>query len=160
MAEVRTNKSKFSPMTDQQRKHLFWLFKHYGIDEEARGGMIYEWTDGRASRMSELGFIDAMQIINYLRQLEQTPQTKKRGNEDNLDKKRKGLIRAVFAWYEQQGKVVDMKYVIGTICRAGGVERINDLTETDLQRLYAEFCRKQKAQITINQKQTTTFSNN
>jgi hypothetical protein len=53
-----------------------------------------------------------------------------------------------------------MKYVIGTICKAGNVANINDLTKTDLQRLYAEFCRKQKAAQEMNKELSVTFSNN
>jgi len=48
----------------------------------------------------------------------------------------------------------------GTICKAGGVSNINDLTAKDLQRLYAEFCRKQKTQEIMNKEIEVTFSNN
>jgi hypothetical protein len=88
------------------------------------------------------------------------PRELKNRDTDKMDRKRKGLIKAVFRWYDLQGKTVSMEYVIGTICKAGGVSRINDLTETDLQRLYAEFCRKQKAVQEMNMDLKTRFSNN
>jgi hypothetical protein len=53
-----------------------------------------------------------------------------------------------------------MDYVKGTICKAGGVKNINELTEGDLTRLYAEFCRKQKAQEVINKELETYYHNN
>jgi hypothetical protein len=154
------SKKTFNPISAEQRKHLFWLFKQIGLDEETRNEMINEWTEGRASRMSELGFIDAMNIIRYIKSLSQTPQKRKTTADPTLDKKRKGLIKAIFAYFENQGREVTMKYVIQTACRAGGVARLNDLTEADLQRLYAEFCRKQTAQITINKNNKYNFPNN
>ena len=39
-----------------------------------------------------------------------------------------------------------MEYVIGTICKAGGVQRINELSLSALNRIYAEFCQKQRIQ--------------
>jgi len=160
MAQIKQNKPKFNPMTDAQRRSIFFLLRQLNLTKEVAEEMLPEWTSGRASHISETQFIDAMEIIKYLKSLSQNPRGQRANDDAKMDRKRKGLIKAVFAWYDSQGKVVDMKYVIGTICRAGGVERINDLTEADLQRLYAEFCRKQKAQTVINQEQIITFSNN
>jgi len=62
-----------------------------------------------------------------------------------LDRKRKGLIKAIYSWFELQGKVPTMNYVKGVACRAAGVNSFNNISPSALTRLYAEFCRKQKA---------------
>jgi hypothetical protein len=156
-------KIKPNPMTNEQRKHIYFLLNRLNLTKEVGDEMCPEWTSGRASRISELGFIDAQQIIKYLKGLMQTPRSSSPPSgelEGALDRKRKGVIKACFRWYELQGKVVKMDYVLGTICKAGGVRCINDLTETDLQRLYAEFCRKQKVLQELNGESKYVFSNN
>ncbi len=157
---MKTKQRKSNPMTDAQRKHIFFLLKQLNMPKEVGDGMCPEWTSGRAAKISELQFIDAMEIIKYLKSLLANPRTPQGRDSDKMDKKRKGLIKAVFAWLQLQGKDPDLDYVLGVICKAGGVDYINDLTEVDLQRLYAEFCKKQKAQIEMNQEQILTFSNN
>jgi hypothetical protein len=164
MGELSNKQTAFNPMSNEQRRHIFYLFKQLGIGEEQRDEYIMEWTHGRAWRMSELQFIDAMNIIKYLKGLfataQQRPASQKRpGAEAGLDTKRKGLLKAIFRWLELQGKKASMEYVIGIACRAGGVCRLNELSEKDLTRLYAEFCRKQKAQELIND-ESIQFSNN
>jgi len=147
-------------MTSQQSRHIYFLLNRLGLTKEVGDEMCPQWTNGRALKLSELQFIDAMGIIKYLNGLLQNPRELKNRDTEDMDKKRKGLIKAVFRWYELQGKIVDMKYVIGTICKAGNVASINDLTKIDLQRLYAEFCRKQKAAQEMNKESSVTFSNN
>jgi len=68
------------------------------------------------------------------------------GTKDTMDRTRKKVIAAVFGWYKNQGRVVTMEYVIGTICQAGNVKRINELSLNALNRIYAEFCQKQRIQ--------------
>jgi hypothetical protein len=147
-------------MTNEQRKHIYFLLNRLNLTKDVADEMCPQWTNGRASRISELQFIDAKGIIKFLNGLRQKPRELKNRDTDKMDKKRKGLIKAVFRWYDLQGKVVKMNYAIGTICKADGVSYINDLTETDLHRLYAEFCRKQKAMQELNGESRFIFSNN
>ena len=167
MGQITNKTATFNPMTAQQRRHIFFLLNRLGLTKEVGDEMCPEWTNGRALKISELQFIDAMHIIKYLNSLMQNPRNSsppegelEGASEAALDKKRKGLIKAVFSWYELQGKSPSMDYVKGTICQAGGVRNINDLTAKDLTRLYAEFCRKQKAVTEINVELKVTFSNN
>ena len=162
MGSIKQKTATFNPMTEQQRRHIYFLLNRLNLTKDVGDEMCPEWTNGRAWKISELQFIDAMNIIKYLNGLMQNPRNSSRtsGEEDTLDKKRKGLIKAVFRWYELQGRSVKMDYVKGTICQAGGVSNINDLTAKDLSRLYAEFCRKQKIVQEINKEKEVTFSNN
>jgi hypothetical protein len=160
MGAIRQNTAKVNPMTANQSRHIYFLLKRLNLTKEVGDEMCPEWTNGRAWKISELQFIDAMNVIKYLNGLLQNPHNPKDRDTATMDRKRKGLIKAVFRWYELQGKVPSMEYVKGTICKAGSVESINDLTETDLQRLYAEFCRKQKASQEMNNELEVTFSNN
>ncbi|MDR1879062.1 MAG: hypothetical protein LBQ64_05805 [Bacteroidales bacterium] len=159
MKETKKNKV-LNPMSEGQRKRLFFLMKQVNITHDVFNEMLPGWTEGRASRMSELQFIDAMHIIKYLTELMQKPKNLKSHYTAEMDKKRKGVIKAVFRWMELQNKCPSMKYVLGIIRKAGGVGNINDLTEVDLQRLYAEFCRKQEAQLSMNKEAELRFSNN
>jgi hypothetical protein len=160
MGQTLIKETALNPMTDKQRRRIYFLLSRLNMNKEVGDEMCFEWTEGRALKISELQFIDAMNIIKYLEGLFVKPRELKNRETDTMDRKRKGLIKAVFTWYDLQGKTVSMEYVIGTICKAGGVRPINDLTETDLQRLYAEFCRKQKVQIEMNKDLKTRFSVN
>jgi hypothetical protein len=160
MAAIKTKTATLNPMTGEQRRYIYFLLNRLNLTKEVGDEMCFEWTEGRALKISDLQFIDAMHIIKYLNGLMQNARTPDGRDSAKMDKKRKGLIKAVFRWYELQGKAPSMDYVKGTICKAGGVSNINDLTYVDLQRLYAEFCRKQKAMQTINKESEVTFSNN
>ena len=157
---IQTAHKPANPMTEQQRKHIYFLLNRLSLTKEFGDEMCPEWTDGRTWKISELQFIDAMHIIKYLNGLLTNPREPKDRYTEQMDKKRKGLIKAVFRWYELQGKEPSMKYVLGTICKAGGVSNINDLTLTDLHRLYAEFCRKQKAQVGMSKDLKLIYSVN
>jgi len=156
----QTAHKPINPMTEQQRRHIYFLLNRLGLTKEVGDTMCPHWTDGRAWKISELQFIDALHIVKYLKGLLTNPREPKGRDMELMDKKRKGLIKAVFRWYELQGKIPTMKYVLGTICKAGGVDSINDLTETDLHRLYAEFCRKQKAQEAMSKDLKIRYSMN
>ena len=157
---IQTAHKPANPMTEQQRRHIYFLLNRLGLTKEVGDEMCPQWTDGRAWKISELQFIDAMHIIKYLNGLLTKPREPQARDTEQMDRKRKGLIKAVFRWYELQGKEPTMKYVLGTICKAGGVDSINDLTAADLTRLYAEFCRKQKAQEAMSKDLKIRYSMN
>ena len=144
-----------NPRTAQQNRHLHWLFGQLGVtNQDAIAEIVYEHTNHRTHHTSELQFIEAMELIKGLNSLLKKPRESASAKTDRmpedaperaeLDKKRKGLIKSIFRWYELQGKVVTMQYVKATACRAAGVDNFNDISVSALARLYAEFCRKQK----------------
>ncbi|HPX59607.1 MAG TPA: hypothetical protein PLL02_04160 [Bacteroidales bacterium] len=131
--------------TIAQNRKLYWLFSRLNLNEDAIDALVLETTHGRTSHTSELSFIEAMELIRYLDNIRRSGVQKQRESL-TLDRKRKGLIKAIFRWYELQGKQVDMEYVKATACRAAGVDFFNQISEAALTRLYHEFCRKQVAQ--------------
>ena len=104
MAQTNKNTASINPMTDNQRRHIFFLLKQLNLTKEFGDDMCDEWTDGRATRISKLQFIDAMTIIEHLNGFLQNPREPKNRYTVAIDKKRKGLIKAVFRWLELQGK--------------------------------------------------------
>ena len=145
-----------NPRTAQQSRHLYWLFDKLGVTSpDAIAEIVWEHTNHRTHHTSELEFIECMELIRSLESLRKTPRQTQAERIDNkpeddperkrLDRLRKGLIKSIFRWYELQGYNITMSYVIGTACRAASVNSFNDISEAALTRLYAEFCRKQKA---------------
>lgn len=131
--------------TNSQNRRLFGLFSSLGIDDDMRGELVYNYTNGRTTHSSELSYIEAQGLIRNLEN-----QQKEQMRDLSLDTKRKGVIKAIFKWYENQGKQVSMDYVKATACRAaGGVEKFNNISAGALSRIYAEFCRKQQVQETM-----------
>lgn len=145
-----------NPRTNEQNRKLHWLFGQLGItDPDAKSEIIYNFTGGRTCRSRELEFIECMELIKWLdntlksQRLTKSERIDQRIDDDpervKLDKLRKGLIKAIFRWYELRGFSVTMDYVKATACRAAGVERFNRISPSRLTDLYHEFCRKQKA---------------
>jgi len=156
-----------NPRTDKQNRHLHWLFAQLGIkDKDAIAEIVWEHTNHRTHHTSELWFIEAMTLINSLNDLRirKQPTTSQRidmmadgaPERAELDRKRKGLIKAIFRWFELRGMKPTMDYVKGVACKAACVDNFNDISNTALTRLYAEFCRKQKAVAEI-EKNNFTF---
>jgi len=143
-----------NPRTEQQNRYIYWLLGQLGVtSKDAIADIVRDWTGGRTTHTSELEFIEAQLIIRYLnnirikKKLTKSEITDKWGtNEERkqLDRKRKGLLKAIFRWFELQGKVPTMDYVKGVACRAAGVYNFNQISIDALTRLYAEFCRKQE----------------
>lgn len=67
-----------------------------------------------------------------------------------LDKLRKMAIASVAGFFEKAGLYTDLtrrerlKKIIATVCRAGGADDLNAMTEAQLRRVYGEFVRRQK----------------
>lgn len=144
--------------TIQQNRKLYWLFNRLKLNEDVITSLILEFTHRRTTHTSELSFLEAMDLIKYLQDLNRSG-GQKQSESPTIDKKRKGLIKAIFSWYEKQGKSVDMNYVKATACRAAGVKTFNSISESALTRLYAEFCRKQVAQTEIKREYHQFFNN-
>jgi hypothetical protein len=142
--------------TAQQNRHLHWLFGQLGVkDKDTIAEIVWDHTNHRTHHTSDLQFIEAMELIRNLENLRKNKRFSTSEKIDSLmenapervqlDRKRKGLIKAIFRWFELQGKMITMEYVKGVACRAAGVNKFNEISDAALTRLYAEFCRKQQA---------------
>ena len=136
-------------ISEGQRRSLFYIFKNMKFDEDMRHDFISDYTDGRTDSLKELGYIEAQDMIRYLKELNSMPQTRKYKSE--LDRYRKGVIKAISRYFESRGKTdVSMDYIKSTAIRAAGIvptgmisHDFNRIPEATLTRIYNEFCRKQ-----------------
>lgn len=146
--------------TAAQNRILYSLFAKINITEKLQiSEIVYAASNKRTFHTSELTFIECRDLINSLEELYKKRRESQSEVIDNmrpeapeklsLDKKRKGLIKSIFRWFELQGKVVTMDYVKGVACRAAGVSNFNSITAKQLTTLYAEFCRKQRVREAI-----------
>lgn len=139
-------------ISEGQRRSLFYIFKNMKFDEDMRHDFISDYTDGRTDSLKELGYIEAQSMIRYLQELNRMPQTRKYKSE--LDRYRKGVIKAISRYFESRGKTdVSMDYIKSTAVRAAGIvptgmisHDFNRIPEATLTRIYNEFCRKQAIQ--------------
>lgn len=133
--------------TTQQNRRLWWLIGELGLKDSV-GDLVREETNGRTDRTSELYFIECMNLIRrleqYTRKAQERPKSARVG-EDVMDRKRKGVIKAICAYGELIGFKWDADYAKGIATRAAGRDYFNELTEGELTRVYNEFCRKQTA---------------
>ena len=81
--------------TKEQNRKLYWLFNRLTLNEDVIDSIVSETTHGRTTSTADLTFIEAMELIRYLEQLVRKGQN---GLPESLtiDKKRKGLIKAIF----------------------------------------------------------------
>lgn len=136
-------------ISNGQRRSLFYIFKSMKFNDEMRHDFVSDYTNGRTDSMKELGYIEAQEMIRYLKELNSMPQTRKYRSE--LDRYRKGVIKAISRYFESRGKTdVSMDYIKSTAIRAAGIvptgmisHDFNRIPEATLTRIYNEFCRKQ-----------------
>jgi hypothetical protein len=155
---IRETATTSNPRTAAQNRHLYWLFERLNIhSREAIADIVWQFTEGRTAHTSELQFLECMELIKYLTDILKSSgrrPTKSERTEampadtaerQELDRKRKGVLKAIFRYGELQGYTYTMEYVKAIACRAAGVDRFNDISSCALARLYHEFCKKQKA---------------
>jgi hypothetical protein len=143
--------------TNQQNRHLYWLFGKLNINnKDAIADIVWHFTEGTTSQTSELGFIECQNLIRYLNNIlksggthpTQAARIDRKHELDaermELDRKRKGVLKAIFRWGELQGLQYTMEYVKSIACKAAGRDRFNDISPAELTRIYYEFCGKQK----------------
>lgn len=145
--------------TPAQNRKLYWLFGQLNIrDAEMISGIVYNATNGRTTHTSELRFLEAKELIENLSRpnkankeskSERIERSTNEALKNELDLKRKGVIRAIFRWFDLQGRQVTIDYLKAVACRAAGADTFNSISNEALQRIYHEFCRKQKAQETM-----------
>lgn len=145
----KTQTNNISLRSIGQNRRMYFLFNHLGIKDDIKQDLALEYSNNRTDKTSELYYIEAQELINSLEKLLRKERKQQFGN--NMDKKRKGVIKAIFAWYEAQGRKVSMEYVKATACRAANEEHFNKISGAALTRIYAEFCRKQSAQKTVKE---------
>ena len=145
-----------NPRTNAQNRRLWWLAGQLGIDREAMAEIVLEFTEGRTSHTSELSFLECLDLTKFLqgtliqRNLRngESVRTDSRPEGDpervKLDRKRKGVIKAIFRWFELRGQQPTIEYVKGVACRAAGKTSFNEISPAELSRIYAEFCKKQR----------------
>ena len=145
-----------NPRTNAQNRRLWWLAGQLGIDREAMAEMVLEFTEGRTSHTSELSFLECLDLTKFLQGTlnQRNPRngesvrtdSKPEGDPERvkLDRKRKGVIKAIFRWFELRGQQPTMEYVKGVACRAAGKTSFNEISPAELSRIYAEFCKKQR----------------
>lgn len=142
--------------TQSQNAKIHAMFGYLMLHQEDRDQLVYDITCKRTIHTSELSYTEAQALIKTLQDLDPNKDTRLTASEKvdssnnsrlilDLDTKRKGLIAAIYKWFKLQGKVVTIDYVKGVACRAAGVDDFNKISEGSLTRLYAEFCRKQRA---------------
>lgn len=133
-------------MTAKQNRHLWWLLGELGLKDSV-ADLVSEETGGRTERVSQLGFIEAMNLIRRLEQYTRKAQEKPASREEpnKLDRKRKGVIKAIIAYGELCGLKYSVDYSKSIATRAAGRDNFNEITSGELTRIYNEFCRKQTA---------------
>ncbi len=138
-------------MTDEQRRSLFFNFKALGFDDDGRHCFVSDFTDGRTDSLKDLGYIEAQDMLRYLQELRRNPQERKR--RDDLDRKRKGVMRAIGEYFKRCGIEASEEYIKATAVRAAGIaptgcisHDFNRISADALTRIYNEFCRKQSVQ--------------
>lgn len=139
-------KTKDTRTVGQNRK-LWWLINELGLKESV-GDLVSDETGGRTTHTSDLSFIECMNLIRRLEQYTRKPQENPAsGNVPTLtlDRKRKGVIKAICAYGELCGQQYTVEYAKGIATRAAGRDNFNEITAQELTRIYNEFCRKQTA---------------
>ena len=152
-----------NPRTNAQNRRLWWLAGQLGIDREAMAEIVLEFTEGRTSHTSELSFLECLDLTKFLQGTlsQRNPRNGESVRTDSrpegdpervkLDRKRKGVIKAIFRWFELRGQQPTMEYVKGVACRAAGKTSFNEISPAELGRIYAEFCKKQRTVATMAQ---------
>lgn len=134
-------------ISDVQRRSLFINFNELGMSDNGRHNFISEFTHGRTSSMRDLDYVEAQDMIRQLQEMRRNPQTRKR--HDELDTKRKGVMKAIGRYLELCGQHPTSAYIKAVAVRAAGLVEteinhdFNRIPAATLTRIYNEFCRKQ-----------------
>lgn len=145
--------------TSAQNRKLWFLAKQLGISKEGMEEIVYSNTKGRTTHTSELTFVEAKEMISFFEKTLQPTQERKQPNGNKMDTLRKGVIKAIFRYFELRGVNPSIEYVKGVACRASGRIDFNAITEGELRRIYAEFCKKQQV-ANVMREEDMNFCNN
>lgn len=147
MRTTPTKRQADAPRTINQNRRLYWLLNQLGLKDSV-ADLVSDETGGRTTHTSELTFIECMNLIRrleqYTRKAQERP-AKLREAVGDMDRKRKGVIKAICAYGELNGVMYTVGYAKSVACRAASRDKFNEITEGELTRIYNEFCRKQTA---------------
>ena len=99
MRPTPTKRQADAPRTINQNRRLYWLLNELGLKDSV-ADLVSDETNGRTTHTSELTFIECMNLIRRLEQYTRKAQEKpaSRSTTERLDKKRKGVIKAICAY--------------------------------------------------------------
>ena len=117
-------------------KALMTSLSKQGLQEQ-RGEIIYNFTNGRTSSAKELTAVEINELYYELNK-------RASAKSQELDKKRKRLIAAIFGVFEKMNKKPSIEYVKGIACRAAKEDDFNKIPAERLTSLYNAFLNAQK----------------
>lgn len=146
MRTTPTKRQADDKRTLNQNRRLYWLLNELGLKDSV-ADLVSDETNGRTTHTSELTFIECMNLIRRLEQYTRKAQEKPtpQSKQNRMDKKRKGVIKAICAYGELCRLTYTVDYAKSIAKRAAGRDSFNEITEGELTRIYNEFCRKQTA---------------
>ena len=146
MRTTPTKRQADDKRTLNQNRRLYWLLNELGLKDSV-ADLVSDETNGRTTHTSELTFIECMNLIRRLEQYTRKAQEKpaSRNEPNKMDRKRKGVIKAICAYGELCGVKYTVDYAKSIATRAAGSDSFNEISEGELTRIYNEFCRKQTA---------------
>ena len=146
MRTTPTKRQADDKRTLNQNRRLYWLLNELGLKDSV-ADLVSDETGGRTTHTSELTFIECMNLIRRLEQYTRKAQEKPtpQSKQNRMDKKRKGVIKAICAYGELCGVKYTVDYAKSIATRAAGRDSFNEISEGELTRIYNEFCRKQTA---------------
>lgn len=108
--------------------------------------IVYQYSGGTSlSELYERSPKKYRQMIEDMRRL-----TVNESDFHRADRHRKRVIAAIAGYFDKAGLYQNIgrrertEKILGTACRAAGVEGFNAMTESQMKRVYNEFVRKQK----------------
>lgn len=144
---------KIDSLTQGQFKRINWLFLNAGIrNPEAIQTVLREYTNRNIQRVEQLQILEAQNLIKSFESImgsgrksesEHIQETGTESQKLSLDKMRKGVLKAIFKYFELKGEPVTTAYVKAVACRAAGADDFNRISRAGLRRVYNEFCAKQ-----------------
>lgn len=131
-------------------KKLMTLLSNQGLVDE-RAEIIAQFTNGEKSSARELTEIEIDVLCALFDKQANKPV-------DELNKKRKRLIAAIFGVFKLANKTVSMDYVKAIACRAAKEKTFNQIPSARLDSLYNAFLNAQK-DLTFSKRLVDGFIN-
>lgn len=114
-------------------KKLMTLMSKEGVADN-RADIISTFTHGRTSSAKHLNPSEIDSLCEFF----------EKNSTENLDKKRKRVIAAIFGLYKKMNKDVSLEYVKAHACRAAKVDDFNKIPSSRLDSIYNAFLKAQK----------------
>lgn len=121
--------------------------------EDLKRELVWRFTDLRTDSLREIRKDEYERMIEHMEDVtgNKEPERKRRGYYDeNAKTWRKRAIAAVFGFYEKIKEPKTMNYVKGIICRAGGVNDINQIPPAKMRAIYNEWVRKARVKQRVD----------